>query len=76
MTSEREDFQCQNIHDDSGPKRVEMDVCDQLFEISVLLTKDQFIAVLKKMSASAMPSKAGLTGHAFQIPLSYLFACQ
>ena len=56
MTSERENFQCRNIRDDSGPKRVEMYVGDQLFEISVLLTKDRFIAVSKKMSVSAMPS--------------------
>ena len=46
MTSEREDVQCRDIRDDSGPERVEMDVCDQLFEISVLLAKDRFISVL------------------------------
>lgn len=56
MTSERVDLQCRYIRDDSGLKRVEMNVCHELFEISVLLAKDQFIAVLEKMSVSAMPS--------------------
>ena len=32
-----------------------MDVCDQLPEISILFTKDRFVAVLEKVSVAAMP---------------------
>jgi len=36
-------------------------VCDQLLEIPILLTKNRFVAILKKMSVPAVsPLKAGL----------------
>ena len=51
---------CQIFHD-SSPNRVEMNVCDQLLEIPILLTKNRFVAILKKMSMPAVvPLKAGL----------------
>jgi len=47
-------LQCRHILNLSCPDRVEMDVCDKLLEIGILLTENRFVAVLKKMPVSVM----------------------
>jgi hypothetical protein len=40
----------------SGPKRIQMDVANQFEEIGVLLAQDRFISVLKKVPGTLVAS--------------------
>jgi hypothetical protein len=47
-------MRCSDILHHSCPERIEVDVCDKLFEIRIFLAENRFVTVLEEMSISAM----------------------